>query len=108
MGERLDSVALHAIVPLISNALATRLPLIAARYFAQAFILDEPQPPTVVFSLPLTHFQALLLFAAIISVAFGFVSRRRALPRLKYILWSLLLFLLIGIGIGWAMYPFSR
>jgi hypothetical protein len=80
----------------------------AAHSFAQAFVLDEPLPPTAAFSLQLTHFQALLLFAATISVAFGFVSRRRALPRLKYILWSLLLFLLIGIGIGWAMYPFSR
>jgi hypothetical protein len=28
--------------------------------------------------------------------------------RLKYILWSLFLFLAIGIGIGWAMYPFSK
>ena len=60
------------------------------------------------FPVQLTHFQALLLFAAIISVAFGFVSRRQPRARLKYILWSLLLFLLIGIGIGWAMYPFSR
>ena len=56
----------------------------------------------------LTHFQALFLFAAIISVAFGFFSRRRPLGRLKYALWSLLLFLLIGIAIGWVMYPFSR
>jgi hypothetical protein len=30
------------------------------------------------------------------------------MERLKYILWSLGLFLLIGIGIGWVMYPFSR
>jgi hypothetical protein len=59
-------------------------------------------------NLQLSHFQALLLFAAVISVAFGFVSRRRPMARLKYILWSLLLFLLIGVGIGWAMYPFSR
>ena len=55
-----------------------------------------------------THFQAMLLFAAVVSVAFGFVSRRRPLARIKYILWSLLLFLLIGIGIAWIMYPFSR
>ena len=27
---------------------------------------------------------------------------------LKYILWTLLLFVLIGVGIGWAMYPFSH
>jgi cytochrome bd-type quinol oxidase subunit 2 len=59
-------------------------------------------------SLALTHIQAFLLFAAVISLAFGFLGRRRPKDRVKYILWSFFLFLLIGIGIGWAMYPFSR
>ncbi len=59
-------------------------------------------------NLQLSHLQSMLLFALVISVAFGFLSRRRPLDRVKYIAWSLLLFLLIGIGIGWAMYPFSR
>ena len=58
------------------------------------------------FKLP--HFPAMLLFALAISVAFGFLSRRRPLERVKYIVWSLVLFLLIGVGIGWAMYPFSH
>ena len=56
----------------------------------------------------LTHFQSLTLFALLISIAFGFLSRRRTSDRIKYIIWSLFLFLLIGVGIGWAMYPFSR
>lgn len=56
----------------------------------------------------LTHFQALVLFAVVISVAFGFLGRRRPKDRVKYILWSLFLFLAVGIGIGWAMFPFSR
>jgi ABC-type Mn2+/Zn2+ transport system permease subunit len=56
----------------------------------------------------LSHFQAMVLFALAISIAFGFLSRRPVMERIKYIGWSLLLFLLIGIGIGWAMYPFSR
>jgi hypothetical protein len=56
----------------------------------------------------LSHFQSMLLFALVISIAFGFLSRRRPVDRLKYILWSLFLFLAIGIGIGWAMYPFSK
>lgn len=81
--------------------------MIAAHALAQTYVVEQQQRSTT-FSFPLTHFQALLLFAAVISVAFGFVSRRKPLARLKYILWSLLLFLLIGIGIGWAMYPFSR
>jgi hypothetical protein len=58
--------------------------------------------------LDLTHFQAMLLFALVISIAFGFLGRRRPGERVKYIAWSLFLFLLIGIGIGWAMFPFSR
>ena len=58
------------------------------------------------FKLP--HFLSMLLFALAVSVAFGFLSRRRPLDRVKYILWSLILFLLIGVGIGWAMFPFSR
>jgi hypothetical protein len=56
----------------------------------------------------LTHFHALLLFALLISISFGFLSRRRSMDRMKYIAWSLFLFLLIGVGIGWAMFPFSR
>jgi hypothetical protein len=58
--------------------------------------------------LRLSHFQALLLFALVISTAFGFLGRRQPVDRAKYIVWSFFLFLLIGIGIGWAMYPFSR
>ena len=59
-------------------------------------------------ALQLTHIQAFLLFAVVISIAFGFLGRRRPKDRVKYILWSLLLFLVVGIGIGWLMYPFSR
>jgi hypothetical protein len=50
----------------------------------------------------------MILFALAISIAFGFLSRRPVLERLKYMGWSFLLFLLIGIGLGWVMYPFSR
>jgi len=56
----------------------------------------------------LSHLQAMLLFALVISIAFGFLSRRQPIERIKYIVWLLFLFLLIGVGIGWAMYPFSR
>jgi NhaP-type Na+/H+ or K+/H+ antiporter len=50
----------------------------------------------------------MVLFALIISVAFGFLSRRRPIDRVKYIVWSLFMFLLVGVTIGWAMYPFTR
>jgi len=58
--------------------------------------------------LNLTHLQAFLFFAAVISIAFGFLGRRNPRERVKYILWTFFLFLLVGIGIAWAMYPFSR
>ncbi len=54
------------------------------------------------------HLQSMVVFALLISIAFGFLSQRRPIDRVKYIVWSLFLFLLIGVGIGWAMYPFSR
>jgi hypothetical protein len=56
----------------------------------------------------LSHIQAMVLFALVISVAFGFLGRRKPIDRMKYIIWSLILFLLIGVGVGWAMYPFSH
>ena len=59
-------------------------------------------------ALKLTHLQALTIFAVVISIAFGFLGRRRPADRVKYILWTLFLFLLVGVGIGWAMYPFSH
>ena len=37
----------------------------------------------------LSHLQAMLLFALLISIAFGFLSRRKPIERVKYIVWSL-------------------
>ena len=56
----------------------------------------------------LSHFPAMIIFALIISVSFGFLSRRRPIDRIRYILWSFFLFVFIGIGIGWVMYPCSH
>lgn len=55
-----------------------------------------------------THFLAMLLFASVVSVMFAFLSKRDAGERARYILWALAMFLLVAIGIGWLMYPFSR
>lgn len=62
----------------------------------------------MIVAIKLSHLQAMLLFALVISVAFGFLGKRKPVDRVKYIIWSLLLFLLVGVGIGWAMYPFSH
>ena len=64
--------------------------------------------PNRTMTAPLTHLQSMVLFALIISLAFGTLGRRRPKERLKYAAWSFFLFLLIGIAIGWTMYPFSR
>jgi hypothetical protein len=56
----------------------------------------------------LTHFPALLLFALVVSVTFAFLSKRGVAERAKYAAWAFLAFLLVAIGIGWLMYPFSR
>jgi cytochrome bd-type quinol oxidase subunit 2 len=56
----------------------------------------------------LTHFQALALFALVVSATFAFLSKRGALERAKYFAWAFLAFLLVAMGIGWLMYPFSR
>ena len=50
----------------------------------------------------------MLLFALIISIAFGMLGRRRPVERVKYAAWSFVFFLLIAVAVGWAMYPFSR
>jgi hypothetical protein len=56
----------------------------------------------------LTHFEALLFFALVVSVTFAFLSKRTAVERVKYTLLAFLAFLLVAIGIGWLMYPFSQ
>jgi hypothetical protein len=56
----------------------------------------------------LSHFWAMILFALFVSMALGCLTRRTTLERIKYAAWSFLLFLLIGIGAAWLMYPFSR
>jgi hypothetical protein len=56
----------------------------------------------------LTHFGALLFFALVVSVTFAFLSKRGAAERAKYTLWAFVAFLVVAIGIGWLMYPFSQ
>lgn len=55
-----------------------------------------------------THWQAMCLFAFLISLAFAFLSRRRFGERLRYAIYAFLMFLLIAAAIGWLMYPVSH
>ena len=56
----------------------------------------------------LNHFQALTLFALVVSLTFAFLSKRTVSERAKYTLWAFLAFLIVAVGIGWLMYPFSQ
>jgi hypothetical protein len=56
----------------------------------------------------LSHFWAMILFALLVSMALGAITRRTIAERVKHAAWSFLLFLLVGIGVAWLMYPLSR
>ena len=56
----------------------------------------------------ISHFQALLIFALTVSVTFAFLSKRGAAERAVYVVWAFLAFLVVAVGIGWLMFPFSR
>ena len=56
----------------------------------------------------INHFAAMVLFAALLATAFAALGQRDGLQRLRYAIWSFALFILIGVGIAWLMYPFSR
>jgi hypothetical protein len=56
----------------------------------------------------LTHFQTMVIFALAVSLAFAFLSKNTMSERLRYAVWAFLAFLVVALGIGWLMYPFSR
>ena len=56
----------------------------------------------------LNQFQTLMLVALAVSLAFAFLSKHTMSEQIRYAVWSFLGFLVVAIGIGWLMYPFSR
>ena len=56
----------------------------------------------------LHHLTAMLIFAALISIAVGSLARRTTKRRLQYILWTFLMFVLFSIATAWCLYPLSR
>ena len=59
-------------------------------------------------ALRLSHFGALLLFALLVSLVLACLTQRTSSGGVKYALWSFALFVLIGVGVAWLMYPVSR
>lgn len=56
----------------------------------------------------LSHFEAMTLFAFIVSLIFAFLSKQSATDRAKYFALAFFAFMAVAIGIGWLMFPFSR
>lgn len=56
----------------------------------------------------LSHIQAMTLFAFLTSLVFTFLSKKGGRERTRYFLWTFFLFLLVGVGLGWLMYPFPH
>ncbi len=59
-------------------------------------------------ALRVSHLGAMLLFALLVSVVLACLSHRTRAGGLKYALWSFALFVLVGVGVAWLMYPISR
>jgi hypothetical protein len=57
--------------------------------------------------LQLSHFAAMLLFALLVSVALACLTQRTRPGGVKYALWSFAVFVLVGVGVAWLMYPIS-
>lgn len=56
----------------------------------------------------LNHLFSMMLFAMLVSLGLACLGRRTIAERVKYALWLLALFVAIGVGIAWVMYPLSR
>ncbi|MFZ0412931.1 MAG: hypothetical protein WA875_06965 [Candidatus Acidiferrales bacterium] len=54
------------------------------------------------------HFPSLMIFAALVSLAFACLTRRTPLERVKYAAACFALFLLVAIGLAWFFYPLSH
>jgi len=50
----------------------------------------------------------MVIFALAVSAAFALLSKNKMSERVRYAVWAFLAFLVVAIGIGWLMYPFTR
>ena len=52
----------------------------------------------------MSHFAALVLFAALVSPAFACLMREGWPARIRFTLWSFACFVGFAFGVGWVMY----
>lgn len=55
-----------------------------------------------------THFQAMLLFALVISLAFAWLTKSKTSDQLRYAFWSFVAFIAIAILVAWIAFFFPR
>jgi uncharacterized membrane protein len=56
----------------------------------------------------LNHFETMVIFALAVSAAFALLSKNSTSERVRYAIWAFLAFLVVALGLGWLMYPFSH
>ena len=56
----------------------------------------------------LNHFETMVIFALAVSAAFALLSKSSTSERVRYAIWAFLAFLVVALGLGWLMYPFSH
>jgi hypothetical protein len=55
-----------------------------------------------------SHFAAMLLFALLVSMGLACLTRKTWAERARYAVRTFLLFIVIGAGIAWLMFPLSK
>jgi hypothetical protein len=53
----------------------------------------------------LSHFQALVIFAVIVSTVFALITKNGPREQLRYGVFVFLSFLAVALAVGWIMYP---
>jgi len=53
----------------------------------------------------LSHFQALLIFALVVSAVFALITKNEPREQLRYGIFVFLSFLAVALAVGWIMYP---
>jgi hypothetical protein len=56
----------------------------------------------------LSHFAAMTLYAALVAGALACLTPRTPAERVRYAAITFSLFIVVGVGIAWLMYPLSR
>ncbi|MGA8034904.1 MAG: hypothetical protein WA823_21350 [Candidatus Acidiferrales bacterium] len=56
----------------------------------------------------MSHFAAMALYSALVAGALACLTQRTTAARFRYAAITFSLFILVGVGIAWLMYPLSR